>query len=253
MEIYLQVALMLFIYFVLFFIIATIKRDNSLVDIAWGFGFVLAVLYTLITGPVSWVDILVSIMVSIWGVRLGLHILSRKIGKPEDFRYQKWRENWSYFYLRSFFQIFMLQGFLLFIIVYPSIKVVSSEVSNPGILGFIGILVWLIGFGFEVISDWQLKKFLEQRTSKDEIMNSGLWRYSRHPNYFGESLVWWGLYLVALDTVGGILIIASPLLITFLVRFVSGVPLLEKRYEDHDNYQEYAEKTNIFVPWFPKK
>ncbi len=253
MGIFIQVAILLFIYFVLFFITAIVKKDNSIVDIGWGFGFVLAVLYTLVRGPMTWVNILVTLMVTIWGVRLGLHILNRKIGKPEDFRYQKWREEWNNFYLRSFFQIFMLQGFLLFLIVYPSVKVVSTEVDNLGLLGFVGIAVWLIGFAFEVISDWQLKKFLEQRSNKQEIMDSGLWKYSRHPNYFGESMVWWGIFLVALDTVGGIFIIVSPLLITFLVRFVSGVPLLEKRYEDHENYQKYAEKTNIFVPWFPKK
>ncbi|MFW6229423.1 MAG: DUF1295 domain-containing protein [Halanaerobium sp.] len=253
MNIFVQVAILLFIYFTGFYIFCMLKNDNSYVDIAWGFGYVVAVLFTLIRTEIATVDILVALMVTVWGGRLGIHILSRKIGKPEDFRYQQMRKNWNNFYIQSFFRIFMLQGFLLYIIVYPSIKIISNNVKTMSLLGYIGVLVWLIGFGFEVIADWQLKKFIENRESKAEIMNSGLWKYSRHPNYFGEALLWWGIYLIALDTVGGLLIILSPILITFLVRFVSGVPLLEKRYEDHENYQKYAEKTNIFFPWFPKK
>lgn len=253
MNIFFQVAILLFIYFTGFYIFCMLKNDNSYVDIAWGFGYVVVVLFTLIRTEAATVDILVALMVTVWGGRLGLHILSRKIGKPEDFRYQQMRKNWNNFYIQSFFRIFMLQGFLLYIIAYPSVKIISNNVNTMNLLGYIGVLVWLIGFSFEVISDWQLKNFIKNRKGKEEIIDSGLWKYSRHPNYFGEALLWWGIYLIALDTVGGFLIILSPILITFLVRFVSGVPLLEKRYEDHENYQKYAEKTNIFFPWFPEK
>lgn len=251
MNIFLEVALVLFLYFTAFFILCTLKSDNSLVDIAWGFGFVLAVWFTLLRSPIQPLDIIIVLLVTVWGGRLGLHILSRKIGKPEDFRYQKWREEWDNFYLRSFFQIFILQGFLLYIIVYPSVKVISSDTPYIGILTVLGVLVWLLGFAWEVIADWQLKNFLKQRSSRNEIMKSGLWKYSRHPNYFGEALLWWGIFLIALEAVGGFLIILSPVLITVLVRYVSGVPLLEKRYADHEEYQEYADKTSIFIPWFP--
>ncbi len=251
MSIYLQTGIVLFVYFLLFFITAIIKKDNSIVDIGWGFGFVLAVWYTFIMSSFSAVNLIVVLLVSLWGVRLGLHILRRKWGKEEDFRYQKWRQNWNNFYLRSFLQIFMLQGALLFIIVYPSVKIIAEDVDSVGILGLAGIAVWATGFLIEMIADRQLRKFIEERSGSEEIMDRGLWRYSRHPNYFGESVVWWGIFLLALDTVGGVLIIASPLLITFLVRFVSGVPLLEKRYEDHENYQKYAEKTSIFFPLPP--
>ena len=112
-----SLAILIFIYFIFFFILSIIKKDNSLVDIAWGFGFTLAVIFTLLTGEIKAVDILITVMVSIWGSRLGFHILARKIGKPEDFRYQKWREEWNFFYLRSFFQIYILQSILLYIIV----------------------------------------------------------------------------------------------------------------------------------------
>jgi len=251
LSIYLQTGIVLFVYFLLFFITAIIKKDNSIVDIGWGFGFVLAVWYAFIMSSFSTVNLIVVLLVSLWGVRLGLHILRRKWGKEEDFRYQKWRQNWNNFYLRSFLQIFMLQGALLFIIVYPSVKIIAEDVDSVGILGLAGIAVWATGFLIEMIADRQLRKFIEERSGSEEIMDRGLWRYSRHPNYFGESVVWWGIFLLALDTVGGVLIIASPLLITFLVRFVSGVPLLEKRYEDHENYQKYAEKTSIFFPLPP--
>ncbi len=251
MSIYLQTGIVLFVYFLLFFITAIIKKDNSIVDIGWGFGFVLAVWYAFIMSSFSTVNLIVVLLVSLWGVRLGLHILRRKWGKEEDFRYQKWRQNWNNFYLRSFLQIFMLQGALLFIIVYPSVKIIAEDVDSVGILGLAGIAVWATGFLIEMIADRQLRKFIEERSGSEEIMDRGLWKYSRHPNYFGESVVWWGIFLLALDTVGGVLIIASPLLITFLVRFVSGVPLLEKRYEDHENYQKYAEKTSIFFPLPP--
>lgn len=246
-----QTGIVLFVYFLLFFITAIIKKDNSIVDIGWGFGFVLAVWYAFIMSSFSTVNLIVVLLVSLWGVRLGLHILRRKWGKEEDFRYQKWRQNWNNFYLRSFLQIFMLQGALLFIIVYPSVKIIAEDVDSVGILGLAGIAVWATGFLIEMIADRQLRKFIEERSGSEEIIDRGLWKYSRHPNYFGESVVWWGIFLLALDTVGGVLIIASPLLITFLVRFVSGVPLLEKRYEDHENYQKYAEKTSIFFPLPP--
>ncbi|MFW6257048.1 MAG: DUF1295 domain-containing protein [Bacillota bacterium] len=252
MNIYIQLALVLFSYFVLFFLLGTIKKDNSLVDIAWGLGFVVSVLYTLIVSDFNTVNLLITFMVSIWGLRLSWHIFQRKLGKPEDFRYRKWREEWNYFYLRSFFQIYLLQGLLLFIIVYPALTIITTSIEQirPG--GYLGILVWFTGLAVEVISDRQLKKFLQTRSDKSKIMDSGLWKYSRHPNYFGETLVWWGIFIFALSATGNIFTIISPLLITILLLYVSGVPLLEEHFADNPQYQEYAEKTNKFFPWFPK-
>ena len=253
MNILFQLAILLFIYFNIFFILSVIKKDNSLVDIGWGFGFALAVLYTLYQSSFSGVGLLLTIIITTWGGRLGLHILARKIGKPEDFRYQKWRKEWKNFYLRSYFQIYMLQGILLFIIVFPAVKTINKGVGFLGILGYLGLFVWLIGFFFEVVGDWQLKKFLENEKNKGEIMQSGLWKYTRHPNYFGEATMWWGIFLIVLDSGGSIISIISPITITYLLLYVSGVPLLEKHFADNPKFQEYAEKTNKFVPWFPEK
>lgn len=250
MNIFLELILVIFCYFLLFYIIGLIKKDNSLVDIGWGLGFVVVVLYSIFSVQPTLVDFIIFFMVTIWGLRLTWHISSRKLGKPEDFRYQKWREEWDYFYIRSFFQIYMLQGLFLYIIAYPAVKVINSTETSIGGLGYLGICIWIAGLAFEVIADWQLKKFLQNRNDKNKIMDSGLWKYSRHPNYFGESVVWVGIFLLAYDVTGSLLTIISPLLITFLIRFVSGVPLLEKRFEDNSRYQKYAEKTNIFFPWF---
>jgi len=253
MGILFQVAILLFIYFNVFFVLSVIKKDNSLVDIGWGFGFALAVLYTLYQSSVSGTALLLAIMITVWGGRLGFHILARKIGKPEDFRYQKWREEWKNFYLRSYFQIYILQGVLLFLIVFPAVKAIKVSTGFLGTIGYLGLLVWLIGFFFEVVGDWQLKKFLANENNKGEIMQSGLWKYTRHPNYFGEATMWWGIFLIALDSGVGIISIISPITITYLLLYVSGVPLLEKHFENDPKFQKYAKKTNKFIPWFPKK
>lgn len=252
MSIYLEVGVLLFIYFLFFFILSIIKKDNSLVDIAWGFGFVLAVLYTLFSEGISSIGLLVTVMVTIWGSRLGLHILARKVGKPEDFRYQKWRESWKYFYLRSFFQIYILQGILLYTIVFPAIRIIALNRIELGFLGYIGFIIWIIGFSFEVIGDWQLKKFLEKKEKKGSIMRSGLWKYTRHPNYFGEATMWWGIFFIAFSAGAGFYTVLSPIVITYLLLFVSGVPLLEEHFKDNPEFQRYAEKTNKFFPWFPQ-
>ncbi|MGM0437983.1 MAG: DUF1295 domain-containing protein [Bacillota bacterium] len=251
MSILVQVAILIFVYFNIFFVLSVIKKDNSLVDIGWGFGFALAVLFTLYQSSISGTGLLLTIMITVWGGRLGFHILARKIGKPEDFRYQKWREEWKNFYLRSYFQIYILQGVLLFLIVFPAVKAIKIATGFLGTLGYLGLLVWLIGFFFEVVGDWQLKKFLGNEENKGEIMQSGLWKYTRHPNYFGEATMWWGIFLIALDSGTGIISIISPITITYLLLYVSGVPLLEKHFEDDPKFQKYAKKTNKFIPWFP--
>ncbi|MFW6311415.1 MAG: DUF1295 domain-containing protein [Nanoarchaeota archaeon] len=250
MNIYLELILVVFGYFLLFYIIGLIKKDNSFVDIGWGLGFIVITLYSLLSVQATPVDYIIFFMVSIWGLRLTWHISDRKLGAPEDFRYQKWREEWNYFYIRSFLQIYMLQGILLYIIAYPAVKLIISPETNIGWVGFLGICIWIIGFAFEVIADWQLKKFLQNRNDENKIMDSGLWKYSRHPNYFGESVVWIGVFLLTFDVTGSLLTVVSPISITLLIRFVSGVPLLEKRFENNARYQKYAKQTNIFFPWF---
>ena len=248
MGIFFNVGILIFLYFNFFFILSIIKKDNSLVDIGWGFGFAITVLYVFIKSQMTGISLLITFMVILWGGRL-----ARKIGKPEDFRYQKWREEWNNFYLRSYFQIYILQGILLFIIVFPAVQIINLNITKLNILGYIGVLIWLIGFAFEVIGDWQLKKFLEKEENEAKIMKSGLWRYTRHPNYFGEATMWWGIFIIAIDGDASFLTIISPLTITYLLLYVSGVPLLEEHFKDNPEFQKYAEETNKFFPWFPCK
>jgi len=128
----------------------------------------------------------------------------------------------------------------------------NSKSETLTILDFIGAAVWLVGFLFEVFADFQLSNFLKQKNRKTKFLQSGLWALSRHPNYFGESLVWFGIYLISCSVKNGYFSIFSPIFITFLVRYVSGVPLIEKKYKNDKEFQNYAKRVNIFIPGFPK-
>lgn len=255
MNIYLESAVLVFIYMSIFFIAAQIIKNNSIVDIGWGIGFVMIAWYTLIRGNnYSFPSIVVTILVSLWGLRLFYHILRRNLGKPEDYRYAAWRREWGKWLIpRSFFQIFMLQGVLMLIIALPIIMNNASDRVSMTLTGIAGIGVWILGFVFEALGDKQLKDFVSDKRNKGHIMKTGLWRYTRHPNYFGEATMWWGIFLISLSSESGILGIISPITITLLLLFVSGVPMLEKRYRDNQEFQEYAKVTSKFIPWFPKR
>jgi steroid 5-alpha reductase family enzyme len=156
--------------------------------------------------------------------------------------------------VRSYFQVFLLQGALLLVIASSVIVVNVSENPPLGFLDALGLCVWCVGFLFEAVGDWQLARFKADPGNRGKVMDRGLWRYTRHPNYFGEATMWWGLYLIALSVPNGWLTIVSPATITFLLLRVSGVPMLEKgRMGDRPGYREYVERTNAFFPWFPKK
>lgn len=254
MNLYLQSAVLVFIYMTMFFIIAQIKKNNSIVDMGWGIGFVLIALYTLLKGgnynPRS---VTVTILVSIWGIRLFYHILKRNLGKPEDFRYAAWRKEWGKWLVpRAFLQVFMLQGFFMLVIAYPIIMNNATESGSLGIVEIIGLVIWIVGFIFEALGDKQLKDFIANKKNKGHIMKEGLWKYTRHPNYFGEATMWWGIFIMTIPSKSGIAGIISPVVITFLLVFVSGVPMLEKHYKDNKEFQEYAKVTSKFIPWLPK-
>ena len=248
-------ALAVLAYMIIFFIAALIKKDNSIVDIGWGGGFILVAVLTFFLQD-GWVPrhVLVSGLVIVWGARLAVHIGKRNWGRGEDKRYAEWRREWGQWFIpRSFFQIFMLQGILLVIIAYPVILVNHS--SRPGLtwLDAAGALLWVIGFLFEAVGDYQLARFKANPEKKGKIMQSGLWAYTRHPNYFGESVMWWGIWIIALNVDYGWTAVVSPVVITLLLLKVSGVSLLEKHYSDNPKYRDYARRTNAFIPWFPGK
>jgi steroid 5-alpha reductase family enzyme len=247
-------ALAVFIYLTAVFAAALVARDNSIVDIAWGPGFILVALLTLLIGKEQGPrQILVTALVTIWGLRLAVHIFSRKQGKGEDFRYAKWRREWGrWFVPRSYLQIFMLQGVFLLVISYGVMLVNASGPQSLGALDLAGAAVWLAGFFFEAVGDAQLVQFKKDPKNKGRIMTSGLWRTTRHPNYFGEVVMWWGIFLIALSAPSGWTAVASPLLITFLLLRVSGVTMLEKQYAGNSEFAEYARRTSAFFPLPPK-
>jgi steroid 5-alpha reductase family enzyme len=146
----------------------------------------------------------------------------------------------------------MLQGLLLFVIALPVIEINRHRDGALGILDVAGGLIWAIGFGFEIIGDMQLARFRKNTANHGKLMQSGLWRYSRHPNYFGEVVAWWGIWLIALSASNFWIGIISPLMITFLILKVSGIPLLEKKMCQHPQFGDYARRTSAFIPWFPK-
>ncbi len=254
-ELLLQSVVIVFIYFFLFFLLAQFIRNNSIVDMGWGAGFVLVVLATLIIqGAYMERNLLLFLLITIWGGRLTYYIVRRNWGKPEDFRYAKWRRKWGRWVVpRAFFQVFMLQGFLMLVIGYPIILVNANPQPGLNLLDYLGLLVWLVGFYFESVGDKQMAEFKKEPANKGRIINVGLWKYSRHPNYFGEATMWWGIFLLSLSVPLGWSAIISPLAITLLLLYVSGVPMLEKKYKDNPEFQEYAKVTSKFFPWFPKK
>lgn len=240
----------------LLWLVSLRTKNSSIVDIFWGTGFVIVGwLYFLFTPegyPLR--KFLIMSLVTLWGLRLSIHILLRNWGKPEDFRYQKWRaEHGQSWWWRSFFQVFALQGVLLWIISIPLLVAQNSPLpARFTALDGLGILIWLIGFYFESAGDYQLSRFKSMPENKGKVMNTGVWRYTRHPNYFGDSAQWWGYYLIALAA-GGWWTIFSPILMTILLLRVSGVALLEKTLETRPGYQQYIATTSPFIPWFPRK
>lgn len=254
MNYYLTLALLLFVYMTAWFIVSLLRKRNDVADTAWGLGFVLMAWTSFfIAGDSGLRGLLVCSLVSIWGLRLAWHIHKRNKGKTEDYRYLAWRNEWGkWFYIRSYLQVYLLQGFLLFLIVSPVLMINYSEKSTLGWFDLVGVLIWLIGFTFEAIGDAQLARFIRNPANKGKLMQSGLWAYTRHPNYFGEVTQWWGLWLIALAIPGGWFGIIGPITITFLILKVSGIPMLEKKMAKNPDFAEYKQKVSMFIPLPPR-
>lgn len=243
-----------FVYMTIWFFIALKLKRNDVADFAWGLGFVLIALSLFIKNGFEFkTNLLVLILISIWGFRLSHHIFKRNINKTEDKRYLAWRNYWSkWFVLRSYFQIFILQGVLMLLIISPVYFINSSPSAILSIFSIVGTIIWAIGFYFESVGDRQLKTFLSDPAYKGKILNTGLWKYTRHPNYFGEVTQWWGIWFIALPstlyTDFGYLSIIGPLTITFLILKVSGIPMLEKSMKENPLFDEYMKNTSKFFP-----
>jgi len=237
------------------FAVSLIKKRNDVADIAWGLGFIfLAWSSFLLSSSSNWRSIVVNLLVTVWGGRLAWHIYERNRKKEEDYRYLAWRKEWGkWFYLRAYFQVFIFQGLLLFLIALPILFINNNHAGGPAAWDVFGLTIWTIGFFFEVIADWQLSKFKKSPDNKGKIMQKGLWHYSRHPNYFGEVTLWWGIFLIALGLPSGFYTLVGPITITILILFISGIPLLEKRYAGRPDFEEYKKRTSVFIPLKPKK
>jgi steroid 5-alpha reductase family enzyme len=249
-------ALVILGFMTVLWIVSLILRNSSIVDIFWGAGFVLTnwVYFALTPEGFPARKWLIGVLVTVWGLRLSLYILWRNWGKEEDFRYRKWREEAEgAWWWRSFFRVFLLQGILLWIISAPLLAAQRRAVpSRLTVLDILAILVWAIGFFFEAGGDVQMARFKADPANRGKVLDRGVWRYTRHPNYFGDATQWWAYYFIA-AAAGGFYTIFSPIVMTTLLLRVSGVALLERTLrETKPQYREYIETTSAFIPWFPR-
>ncbi len=248
-------ALVIFVWFVALFVVGQVKHNNSIVDFGWGLGFVLvAVANIALNASITTTQLLVCLAVFAWGIRLAYHIAKRNFGKPEDYRYVEMRNKWKkHPVLQAFFKVYMLQAVFMFVVALPIMIVFYGNAPKVTPFAVLGLIVWCVGYFFEVVGDKQLKNFVSKPENKGKIMQSGLWKFTRHPNYFGESVMWWGLATTTLFGELFYLAFVSPLVITWLLLFVSGVPLLEKKYANNAEFLQYAKRTSKFFPLPPKK
>jgi steroid 5-alpha reductase family enzyme len=253
-EIALYSSLVIFFYMTFWFFIAQARKRNDTADIAWGIGFfTLALSLFLFRDPDSTKSLIVLSMVGVWAFRLALHIAVRHAGKPEDGRYIAMRETWKYKTLQAYTNVFLSQGFLLLVVSVPIMLFFNEPNSDLGLVNYAGLIIWLIGMFFESVGDYQLAQFIKNPKNKGKIMMSGLWKYTRHPNYFGEISLWWGFWLFSGFSQYWVFGILGPLTITGLILGVSGIPMLEKRYKGNKDYKAYQKKTSAFFPLPTKK
>jgi steroid 5-alpha reductase family enzyme len=232
-------------------------KNVSIVDLFWGFGFViLSLFYFQFSSGYLPRKIITLLLVMIWGIRLSVYLTRRNMGMGEDFRYREFRKKYGeerYWWV-SFFQTFLLQGILMWLISVTLLGAMTgSDVKELSVADYAGILLWITGMIFEAGGDWQLAKFKSNPLNKGKVLNKGLWRYTRHPNYFGDSAVWWGYGLLSIGA-GNYLAAFGSVMMTALIIRVSGVALLEKSLVDKKpEYRDYIRNTSSFIPWPPRK
>tara|TARA_R110000787_G_scaffold38086_3_gene96237 strand:+ start:10896 stop:11672 length:777 start_codon:yes stop_codon:yes gene_type:complete len=257
LSLFLQASLLILILVTILWLWSIVIKNVSIVDVFWGFGFVVVNAYYLIlSGDINARKLLLLVLVSLWGMRLTFYLAWRNIGKGEDFRYQEFRRKFGpqRYWWFSYIQTFLLQGALIMVISLPLLGVNANEqLANLNSLDYLAVLVWLIGFAFEAGGDYQLARFKNNPNNKGSVLNTGFWKYTRHPNYFGDATVWCSYALFCIASGSYWQIIGSIIMVLLIIK-VSGVALLEKTLkETKPQYKEYIEKTNSFFPWFPKK
>jgi steroid 5-alpha reductase family enzyme len=242
--------------FVVLWLVSLPLKDSSIVDSAWGPAAALIALVSALLGegyaPRRY---LVLALVSIWGLRLGSHIFTRNKGHGEDPRYARMRaaRGPSWWWM-SLFQVFVAQALALWVVTLPvQVVAVAGEPDSLTILDAIGTIVWLVGFSFEAVGDLQLRRFKANPANQGRVMDAGLWRYTRHPNYFGDATMWWGIGIVGVQVSWGRAALAGPALMTFFLMKVTGVALLEHDLKKRKPaYADYMRRTNAFIPGPPR-
>ena len=256
-QLYYQASFLIFILVTILWIWSVYLKDVSIVDIFWGLGFViLNIFYVFNSGDLNSRKILLLVLVSVWGLRLSIYLAYRNIGKGEDFRYQEFRRKFGpkRYWWFSYFQAFLLQGALMILISITLLGMsFTSQLKTLSTLDYIGIGIWLIGFIFEAGGDYQLMRFKKNTNNKGNVLTTGFWKYTRHPNYFGDAAVWWS-YAIFSISAGAYWQVIGSILMTLLIINISGVTLLEKSLKQTKTaYSDYIDKTSSFFPWFQKK
>ncbi len=240
---------------VLVWIASLVRHDASLVDRYWGLGFVLVAWVALWIGEIGGVrQLLVATLVTVWGVRLSTYITWRNWGEGEDYRYRAMRERGgAAFPIKSLITVFLLQAVILWLVAAPVLDVMRAATPEEVIwLDWVALAGFGVGLTFEAVGDWQMARFKADPSNKGKVLDSGLWRYTRHPNYFGDAVVWWSFYVFAVAS-GGWWTVYGPVVMTVLLMKVSGVALLERNLEQtKPRYRDYVARTNAFFPWIPK-
>ena len=240
---------------VVMWLLSLLLKNASIVDVGWGVGFVVVAwaVHARVDGNENRQRLLIA-MTTIWGLRLAIHLFIRNRGKGEDYRYRAMRKRWGApFPLISLGTVFVLQGVLMWIVSLPVQLGQVRPHPNVGTAAWIGLALWLVGLFFEVVGDAQLVRFKNDPVNAGKVMDQGLWRFTRHPNYFGDACVWWGIALVAAETTVGRWGLIGAATMTFLLRRVSGVTLLEKSLiKRRAGYEQYVARTPAFIPRPPR-
>lgn len=239
---------------------ALVMRKNDLADVLWGPAFPITVFIAVMSSQLSFDALglraqLILLLLTVWAIRLFFHVGLRNLStKEEDVRYGNWRKAWGQTWMwRSYLQVFVLQPVILYVFLTSSLLAVSTSAESMSVLAWLGVGVWIVGFVFESVGDEQLRRFKADKANKGKLMTSGLWSWTRHPNYFGEITLWWGIWLMVVDLPYGYLTVISPIGVTLLILKVSGVSMLEDLMRTRPGFAEYAAKTPRFFPRPPRR
>lgn len=237
------------------FLVSLKSKRYDVIDVAWGPGFIMIVLLSFYFRELG-LDLrslFIIILIILWGLRLFFHTFHRNMKQGEDWRYHEWHNDSSCKYLLcTFFQVFIFQGALMMIVSLPLAYSLSLTFLPMYDINYLGVILASLGLVLETVADLQRSNFLNIEINKDKLMTSGLWRFSRHPNYLGEIVFWWGIYFLIWGLANSWMLIIAPLTISYMLIFVSGLPT-EKKYHGRKDYIEYKRKTSPLLLWFPKK